>query len=130
MKNNSESESCHEEIGDNKASPKSKAEILLEPEIVKKWTNEQLDAQKGLKFYDTEPWQINRSLYSQDKLTTINEHLRYVAGMDISFAKDDNLACSGLFVFDITDNMKIVYKGRFFLFMFPMNLRIFMYNIM
>ena len=39
-----------------------------------------------------------------------NSHLRYVAGMDISFVKNETLACSGLFVFDLSDSMRLVYE--------------------
>jgi deoxyinosine 3'endonuclease (endonuclease V) len=31
-------------------------------------------------------------------------------GMDISFVKDEKLACSGLFVFDLSDDFIIVYQ--------------------
>lgn len=101
----------HEEV--RRTSKKSRAEQLLEQELIKKWTSEQLEARTRLKLFDTEPWQINRSVCKGDtiSMTYQNEHLRYVAGMDISFVKDDDLACSGLFVFDVADNMKIVYQG-------------------
>lgn len=83
-------------------------------EYVKKWTNEQLELREKLKLYDTEPWQINRKVFDPqidvDTLTYQNEKFRYVAGLDISFVKYDNTACSGLFVFDIVNHMKLVYK--------------------
>ena len=30
--------------------------------------------------------------------------------MDISFVKDETLACSGLFVFDLSDDYKLIYE--------------------
>lgn len=94
---------------------KSRAEELLEEELVKKWTLEQIESRKKLVLEDTEPWQINRSVYKGDPSSVLdhyqNDRLRYVAGMDISFVKGDDRACSGLFVFDIADNFNIVYKG-------------------
>lgn len=39
-----------------------------------------------------------------------NNSLRFVGGFDISFVKDKNTACSGLFIFDLSDEMKIVYQ--------------------
>ena len=95
---------------------------LLTTEIVDKWTQEQLKLRKDLKLYDTEPWQINKQIYTRpsdddvvdnaqnNQLTFTNTHLRYVAGMDISFVKNDTLACSGLFVFDLSGQMKLVYE--------------------
>jgi endonuclease V len=93
------------------------ARDLLTTDKVEKWTREQLELRKNLKLYDTEPWQINRDIFTTNKdtndekpLAYSNTHLRYVAGMDISFVKNDTLACSGLFVFDLSDEMKLVYK--------------------
>ncbi|CAF0901542.1 unnamed protein product [Brachionus calyciflorus] len=84
----------------------------VDPEIIRKWTQEQLENREKLKLYDTEPWQINRQVF--DDLNEYpnyqNEKLRYVAGLDISFVKDEDTACSGLFVFDLKDNFKCVYK--------------------
>ena len=102
----------------------SSARDLLTTDIVEEWTREQLELRKNLKLYDTEPWQINRAIFAtnddddddDDKtneekpLAYSNTHLRYVAGMDISFVKNDTLACSGLFVFDLSDEMKLVYE--------------------
>lgn len=94
---------------------KSRAEELLEEELVKKWTLEQIESRKKLILEDTEPWEINRSVYEGDPCSVLdhyqNDRLRYVAGMDISFVKGDDRACSGLFVFDLADNFNIVYKG-------------------
>jgi hypothetical protein len=95
---------------------------LLTTEIIEKWTQEQIELRKNLKLYDTEPWQIKRKIYSKNDPENDNDnaqiemsnftntHLRYVAGMDISFVKNDTLACSGLFVFDLSDGMKLVYE--------------------
>ena len=90
----------------------------VDPEIIKKWKREQEMFKLKLKLYDTEPWQLNKSIYTpssisqtEQSINTYNsEHLRYVAGFDISFVKDHNTACSGLFVFDLSDNMKLVYQ--------------------
>lgn len=101
----------------NISKPKTRAEELFEIELVNKWKKEQSESQKRLQLFDTEPWQINRSIYAHDVGDVLNEkyqneHLRYVAGMDISFVKDADLACSGLFVFDLSDKMKLVYEGK------------------
>ena len=83
---------------------------LLTDEIVEKWTREQMDLKKRLQLFDKEPWQINRQIYAPNKKDIEPpKSLRYVAGMDISFVKNDTLACSGLFVFDLTNNMELVY---------------------
>jgi len=81
-------------------------------EILAKWQQEQSNLKKNLIMYDTEAWQVNRRLYSPNDTfsPSSNESLRYVAGLDISFVKDRNTACSGLFVFDIANNMQLVYK--------------------
>ena len=92
------------------------SEQKLSPgEYLKKWTKEQVELNKHLILKDTLPWQINLSIYSENYNHTresINrdDHLRYVAGFDISFVKDANTACAGLFVFDLSDNMKLVYQ--------------------
>ncbi len=79
-------------------------------ELLTKWQKEQSSFKKNLIINDTEPWQINRKLYSQGDAYCGNVSLRYVAGLDISFVKDKNTACSGLFVYDISNNMELVYK--------------------
>lgn len=83
-------------------------------ELVEKWTNEQLEWSKKLQLCDTEPWQTNRSVYegenSDSSMSYQNERLRYVAGLDISFVKGRTTACSGLFVFDLADDMRLVYE--------------------
>jgi deoxyinosine 3'endonuclease (endonuclease V) len=78
-------------------------------ELIKEWEAEQIELKKRLQLYDTEPWEINKSLYEKNNKLNNNEYLRYVAGFDISFIKDTQKACSGLFVFDLNDNMNIVY---------------------
>jgi len=75
-------------------------------EILEKWKNEQIKLKEKLIISDTEQWQSKKLIYSADS----EDGLRYVAGLDISFVKDANTACSGLFIFDIYDNMKIVYE--------------------
>jgi endonuclease V len=99
---------------------RSRAYNLLTEELIAKWTREQEEYKQKLQLYDTEPWQLNRSIYSLDDddgndkkeaaLAFSNEKLRYVAGVDISYVKDKNTACSGLFVFDMAQNMKLVYQ--------------------
>ena len=94
---------------------KADAINLLDQEIVQKWTNEQIEFRKRLQLVDTEPWQINKQIYSthvEDSTEPAysNTNLRYVAGMDISFVKNDTHACSGLFVFDLSDKMRLVYE--------------------
>jgi deoxyinosine 3'endonuclease (endonuclease V) len=93
--------------------PESTADKLLKKECITKWTNEQMELRKQLKLYDTLEWQMNKKLFdseSSDSLEDRDKYLRYVGGMDISFVKNDNLACSGLFVFDLHENMKLVYE--------------------
>jgi deoxyribonuclease V len=94
---------------------KSRASEVFDSEILEKWTNEQLDLRKKLQLHDTEPWQLSKLIYSdttdqQEYSSNPSKFLRYVAGMDISFVKDDKLACSGLFVFDLSDDMRLVYQ--------------------
>jgi deoxyinosine 3'endonuclease (endonuclease V) len=84
-------------------------QIETENELVKKWEQEQIEMKKRLKLYDTEPWEINKNLYGKNSESNENESLRFVAGFDISFIKNTNKACSGLFVFDLSSNMSIVY---------------------
>jgi deoxyinosine 3'endonuclease (endonuclease V) len=83
-------------------------------ELIAKWRSEQIELKKRLITHDTEPWQINRSVFSSSSLLTTefasNQSIRYVAGLDISFVKSKDTACTGLFVFDITNNMELVYK--------------------
>ena len=89
-------------------------------ELVAKWRNEQRELSKRLIIEDTEPWQLARSVYDPsahgDFDRAANQHLRYVAGLDISFVKDSNRACSGLFIFEVTstanadDEMPLVYS--------------------
>lgn len=86
---------------------KAEAINLLDKEIVTKWQNEQNEFKKKLILTDTEPWQLSRLIYSDTNKTN---SLRYVAGLDISFVKGNNTACAGLFVFDISAKMKLVYK--------------------
>lgn len=80
--------------------------------LKQKWRKEQNENREKLKLFDTEPWQINKKIES--KLTEYsnfqNDKLRYVAGLDISFVKDEETACAGLFVFDLVDNFKCVYQ--------------------
>lgn len=83
----------------------------IDEEIVARWKSEQTDLKKRLINSDTEPWQINRSVYSTKRDNSVpNQSIRYVAGLDISFIKDRDTACTGLFVFDITNDMELVYK--------------------
>lgn len=86
-------------------------------DLIQKWTLEQQEWRGNLKLVDTEPWQQNRSVFNLANEENSggfsiyqNKKLRYVAGLDISFVKNDVTACSGLFVFDLSDNMKLVYK--------------------
>lgn len=80
--------------------------------LIDKWQKEQIENRQKLKLNDTEPWQINKKIASklEENSDFKNEHLRFVAGMDISFVKDKDTACVGLFVFDIADNFKCVYN--------------------
>ena len=100
---------------DNKTSKFLEARSKLTDELVEKWTQEQTEMRKRLELHDTEPWEINRKVYdasldANEGQSFSNESLRYVAGLDISFVKDENTACSGLYVFDISQNMKLVYE--------------------
>jgi len=93
--------------------PQSTADRLLTEECIKKWTNEQMELRKNLKLFDTLEWQINKKLFDAETsnlLVERDKYLRYVGGMDISFVKNGDLACSGLFVFDLYDNMKLIYE--------------------
>lgn len=85
---------------------KAHAIDLIDTELVTKWRNEQNEYKKQLILNDTEPWQLKRIIYSNENRTN---SLRYVAGLDISFVKDENTACAGLFVFDLSNDMKLVY---------------------
>jgi endonuclease V len=95
---------------------RSRGYNLLTQELITNWTNEQIEYRQNLQLFDTEPWQLDRAIYDSesclDEETVVlsNRQLRYVAGLDISYVKDENTACSGLFVFDLSNNMKLVYK--------------------
>ena len=91
---------------------KPRADEVFDISIVEEWTREQLELKKQLILHDTYSWQINQAVYNKDGLDEFDrdKYLRYVAGMDISFVKDDNLACSGLFVFDLSNNLSLVYQ--------------------
>jgi deoxyinosine 3'endonuclease (endonuclease V) len=80
-----------------------------EQDLIKKWEEEQIELKKSLKLYDTEIWETNKAIYKGNFKENGNEYLRYIAGFDISFIKGTNKACSGLFVFDLFNNMNIVY---------------------
>ena len=87
----------------------------LNEQLLASWQQEQSELKKKQILVDTEPWQLNRNVFGDcnvvsDTLTYNNESLRYVAGLDISFVKEQATACSGLFVFDLSDNMKLVYQ--------------------
>lgn len=84
----------------------------INEELVTKWKSEQTDLKKRLITSDTEPWQINRSVFSSSSTdnSSTKQSLRYIAGLDISFIKDKDTACTGLFVFDIANHMELVYK--------------------
>ena len=101
-------------IKENKVSASEESKkSLLDEDLVTRWSNEQVEMKKRLILYDTLPWQLNRSVFSKDHSDSClgrDEFLRYVAGLDISFVKDENTACSGLFVFDLADDMKLVYQ--------------------
>jgi hypothetical protein len=86
---------------------KSEAINLLDADVVFKWRQDQEDYKKKLILNDTEQWQFNRSVYSEANKT---DSLRYVAGLDISFVKGTNTACAGLFVFELSERMNLVYK--------------------
>ena len=96
-----------EENGDESMS--ERARTLLGEEIVHTWRAQQRELSKRLVLHDTEPWQLNRRVYDPGTEFDRNESLRYVAGLDISFS-DDGRGCSGLYVFDLSDRMKLVYQ--------------------
>jgi hypothetical protein len=87
-------------------------------DLASKWKSEQIELKNKLILSDTDPWQFNQSVYNNNNNNNNNNHddcihnetLRYIAGLDISFVKNETTACSGLFVFDITDNMNLVYQ--------------------
>ena len=91
---------------------------LLTEEYKQKWTREQEDMRSRLILEDTIPWQLNQSVYNKYDYTTNrqyqkknpDQYFRYIGACDISFVKDEDTACSGLFVFDISDKMKLVYQ--------------------
>ena len=88
-----------------------RARTLLGEDIVHSWRTQQRELRQKLILQDTEPWQLSRRVYNPatDSNADRNESLRYVAGVDISFS-DDGRGCSGLFVFNLSDNMKLVYE--------------------
>lgn len=61
---------------------------------------------------DVEPWQHTRSIFTPEATPQVeNSTLRYVAGLDISFDKENPArACAGLVVLDISDHFKVVYQ--------------------
>ena len=87
---------------------KAEAINLIEPEIVNKWRIEQAELKKKLILDDTEQWQINRFLYNEKEVNL--NGLRFIAGLDISFVKNENKACAGLFVFDLSNNLDLIYR--------------------
>jgi hypothetical protein len=89
---------------------KSKALDAIDKDIVERWKLEQETLKKRLVTSDVEAWQINRAIYNKEDSPTSTSNLRYVAGMDISFLKNTNKACSGLFVFDLSDDNNLVYS--------------------
>lgn len=89
---------------------KPRANQVFDQSTIDTWTREQSEMRQKLILSDTEPWQQARRVYRQGEEFNRQEHLRYIAGMDISFVKDDKLACSGLFVFDVSDEFKMVYQ--------------------
>jgi deoxyinosine 3'endonuclease (endonuclease V) len=105
-----------DELNESARQQLARACEVIDKEIVDKWTKEQVDLQEKLQLQDTEPWQLSRQVYSSDTTdpeeysNNPNKFLRYVAGMDISFVKNDKLACSGLFVFDLSEEMRLVYQ--------------------
>ncbi|RNA18006.1 endonuclease V [Brachionus plicatilis] len=84
----------------------------IDPTLIENWRKEQNENREKLKHYDTEPWQKHHRMATELRESDIsnNNELRYVAGLDISFVKDKDTACVGIFVFDLADNFKCVYK--------------------
>lgn len=102
-------ENSEESESENKRG-KPRANQVFDQATIDTWTREQLEMRNKLILADIEPWQQTRQVYRQGEEFNRHEHLRYIAGMDISFVKDDKLACSGLFVFDVSDEFKMVYQ--------------------
>jgi len=86
----------------------------IEGEIREKWEREQEEKRKKLIIEDVFPWTKNCQIYEPDTSDAAENRrthvLRYIAGVDISFVKDDNVnACAAVVVISLPD-MKLVYK--------------------
>lgn len=64
---------------------------------------------------DDFPWQLSKDkdsdVSSSKNSTQVADHnkLRYVGGVDLSFAKEDSIACGALVVMDL-ETMQVVYE--------------------
>lgn len=101
------SKTCFSEKSDEDSEPDE-----INADLKEIWRKEQKENREKLNLFDTEPWQMNRKIESEliDYSNFQNDKLRYVAGLDISFVKNEKTACAGLFIFDLADDFKCVYQ--------------------